>query len=418
MFKTLSNCRLCSGAFYSKTLKLRDTPPANELYLSRELAIAADKFPLEVVMCKECKHVQLKHIVNPKRLFDDYVYKSGTSNFFVNHFDKLAELISKSYPVTSYVLEVGSNDGILLESLSKRKIKSIGVEPSEYLAKECITKGQIIYNSYFDKETAHKIVKTHGNASVVLGNNVFAHIEDLREAFDNVSKILNPEGLFIFEVAHLKYILIDGIFDTIYHEHMSYHTAISMEKFCKNFGLKMIKIEKVSSHGGSLRFFLSKDQNAKIDPSVEEVIKEEIALSLDNVKVLELIEEKINIIKVSVNNLMKELPSSSKFFGYGAPAKVVTFLAQMELEEINLVGVIDDNISKQQKYLPGSGFEIKSTDQMKQLLLKDEAARDFGVICFIFPWNLKAEIVQKLHSWVPNNSNAVVFFPIVEKVKI
>ena len=180
----------------------------------------------------------------------------------------------------------------------------------------------------------------------------------------------------------------------------------------------MIKIEKVSSHGGSLRFFLSKDQNAKIDPSVDEVIKEEMALNLDNEKVLELIEEKINIIKASVNSLMKELPSSSKFFGYGAPAKVVTFLAQMELEEINLVGIIDDNISKQQRYLPGSGFEVKSTEQMKQLLLKDEVARDFGVICFIFPWNLKAEIVQKLHSWVPDNSNAVVFFPIVEKVKI
>lgn len=251
MFKTLNSCRLCSGNFYQKSLKLKDTPPANELYPSRELAIAADKFPLEVVMCKECKHVQLKHIVNPKRLFDEYVYKSGTSNFFINHFDKLAELISKSYPVTSYVLEVGSNDGILLESLSKRNIKSIGVEPSEYLAKECIAKGQIIYNSYFDKETADKIVETHGNASVVLGNNVFAHIDNLREAFDNVSKVLNPEGLFIFEVAHLKYILIDGIFDTIYHEHMSYHTAISMEKFCKNFGLKMIKIEKVSSHGGA-----------------------------------------------------------------------------------------------------------------------------------------------------------------------
>lgn len=418
MFKTLNSCRLCSGNFYQKTLKLKDTPPANELYPSRELAITADKFPLEVVMCKECKHVQLKHIVNPKRLFDDYVYKSGTSNFFINHFDKLAELISKSYPVTSYVLEVGSNDGILLESLSKRNIKSIGVEPSGYLAKECIAKGQIIYNSYFDKMTADKIVETHGNASVVLGNNVFAHIDNLREAFDNVSKVLNPEGLFIFEVAHLKYILIDGIFDTIYHEHMSYHTAISMEKFCKNFGLKMIKIEKVSSHGGSLRFFLSKDQNATIDPSVDEVIKEEMALNLDNEKVLELIEEKINIIKASVNSLMKELPSSSKFFGYGAPAKVVTFLAQMELEEINLVGIIDDNISKQQRYLPGSGFEVKSTEQMKQLLLKDEAARDFGVICFIFPWNLKAEIVQKLHSWVPDNSNAVVFFPIVEKVKI
>ena len=316
------------------------------------------------------------------------------------------------------MLEIGSNDGILLKSLEKRAIKSIGVEPSTFLAKECISSNQTVYNSYFNQQIVSEILTTHGAASVVVGNNVFAHIEDLNEAFKNVAEVLNPTGIFIFEVAHFKYIFTNGIFDTIYHEHMSYHTAISMEKFCKNFGFKMIKIEKVSSHGGSLRFFLSKDQNAKIDPSVEEVIKEEIALSLDNVKVLELIEEKINIIKVSVNNLMKELPSSSKFFGYGAPAKVVTFLAQMELEEINLVGVIDDNISKQQKYLPGSGFEIKSTDQMKQLLLKDEAARDFGVICFIFPWNLKAEIVQKLHSWVPNNSNAVVFFPIVEKVKI
>jgi 2-polyprenyl-3-methyl-5-hydroxy-6-metoxy-1,4-benzoquinol methylase len=420
MFKTLSNCRLCSGDFYNKTLRLKDTPPANELYPTRKEAREAQKFPLELVMCSKCKHVQLKHIVNPKRLFDDYVYKSGTSNFFINHFDKLAELISSKYPVNSYVLEVGSNDGILLSSLIKRNIKAVGVEPSEYLAKECITNNQVVYNSYFDEKTVNEILSTHGKASIVIGNNVFAHIEDLKEAFKNVSMMLDSDGLFIFEVAHLKYILTDGIFDTIYHEHMSYHTAISMDNFCKIFGFKIINIEKIPSHGGSLRFFLSKDLKIQPDNSVQETIEDEKVLALDSEKVLVLIEEKINVIKLSVNKVMSDFQAKSKsrFLGYGAPAKVVTFLAQMELEDTELIGVIDDNLSKQDKYLPGSGFEVKSTEQIKQILLKDEVARDFGVICFIFPWNLKAEIVQKLRSWIPNNSNAVVFFPTVEKVEI
>ena len=371
-------------------------------------------------MCTKCKHVQLKHIVNPKRLFDDYVYKSGTSNFFINHFDKLADLIFSKYPVNSYVLEVGSNDGILLSSLIKRNIKAVGVEPSEYLAQECIANNQVVYNSYFDQKTVNEILSTHGKASIVIGNNVFAHIEDLKEAFKNVSMMLDSDGLFIFEVAHFKYILTDGIFDTIYHEHMSYHTAISMENFCKDFGFKMINIEKIHSHGGSLRFFLSKDEKILPDRSVQETIEEEKVLLLDSEKVLELIEEKINVIKLSVSKVMNDFKakSNSKFFGYGAPAKVVTFLAQMGLEDIDLIGVIDDNLSKQNKYLPGSGFEIKSIEQIKQIIFKDEVSRDFGVICFIFPWNLKAEIVQKLHSWVPNNSNAVVFFPTVEKVEI
>jgi hypothetical protein len=201
---------------------------------------------------------------------------------------------------------------------------------------------------------------------------------------------------------------------------MSYHTAISMDNFCKDFGFKIRNIEKIPSHGGSLRFFLSKDQKIQPDKSVQEIMEDEKALALDSEKVLGLIEYKINVIKLSVNRVMSDFQAQSKsrFFGYGAPAKVVTFLAQMELEDIELIGVIDDNLSKQGKYLPGSGFEVKSTEQIKQRLLKDEEARDFGVICFIFPWNLKDEIVQKLHSWVPNNSNAVVFFPTVEKVEI
>ena len=419
MIKTLSNCRLCTGNFFEKTLKLKSTPPANELYPTKDSAKKAEKFPLEVVMCQKCRHVQLKHIVSPKRLFDEYIYKSGTSKFFNEHFDSLASKIASEFPVNNYVLEVGSNDGVLLTSLNKRGVKSIGIEPSEYLAKECINRNLNVYNSYLDETTVVKITQSHGKASIVLGNNVFAHIEDMKGAFKNVFEILEDSGIFIFEVAHFKYILTDGLFDTIYHEHMSYHTATALESFATASGFKIFRIEEISSHGGSLRFYLSKNHDKLKEPSVELIKNDELKLGLNQVEALSLIEDKIKETKESAARMIKDigLGDNTVFVGYGAPAKVVTFLAQMELEEINLIGVIEDNVEKQNRFLPGSGFAIKSLEEMKKLISVNESNEVF-LNFLIFPWNLKKEIVEKLSKWVPKNSNAVVFFPKVEKVEI
>ena len=419
MIKTLSNCRLCTGNFFEKTLKLKSTPPANELYPTKDSATKAEKFPLEVVMCQKCRHVQLKHIVSPKRLFDEYIYKSGTSKFFNEHFDNLASKIASEFPVNNYVLEVGSNDGVLLTSLNKRGIKSIGIEPSEYLAKECINRNLNVYNSYLDENTVVKITQSHGKASIVLGNNVFAHIEDMKGAFKYVFEILEDSGIFIFEVAHFKYILTDGLFDTIYHEHMSYHTATALESFATASGFKIFRIEKISSHGGSLRFYLSKNHDKLKEPSVELIKNDELKLGLNQVEALLLIEDKIKETKESAARMIKDigLGDNTVFVGYGAPAKVVTFLAQMELEEINLIGVIEDNVEKQNRFLPGSGFAIKSLEEMKMLISVNES-KEVCLNFLIFPWNLKKEIVEKLSKWVPKNSNAVVFFPKVEKVEI
>jgi len=419
MIKTLSNCRLCTGNFFEKTLKLKSTPPANELYPTKDSAKKAEKFPLEVVMCQKCRHVQLKHIVSPKRLFDEYIYKSGTSKFFNEHFDSLASKIDSEFPVNNYVLEVGSNDGVLLTSLNKRGIKSIGIEPSEYLARECINRNLNVYNSYLDETTVVKITQSHGKASIVLGNNVFAHIEDMKGAFKNVFEILEDSGIFIFEVAHFKYILTDGLFDTIYHEHMSYHTATALESFATASGFKIFRIEEISSHGGSLRFYLSKNHDKLNEPSVELIKNDEIKLGLNQVEALSLIEDKIKETKESAARMIKDigLGDNTVFVGYGAPAKVVTFLAQMELEEINLIGVIEDNVEKQNRFLPGSGFAIKSLEEMKKLISVNES-NEVCLNFLIFPWNLKKEIVEKLSKWVPKNSNAVVFFPKVEKVEI
>ena len=419
MFRTLTNCRLCSGEFFQKTLRLKSTPPANELYKSKDEARAAEKFPLEVVMCQKCRHVQLKQIVSPKRLFDDYVYKSGTSRFFNDHFDNLASTLVAEFKVDNYVLEVGSNDGILLASLAKRGIKSIGIEPSSFLAKECVTNNLNVYNSYLDSKVVAEIIQSHGHASIVLGNNVFAHIDDMRTAFKNVFDLLGKSGVFIFEVAHFKYILMDGLFDTIYHEHMSYHTAIALEKFALETGFKLFRIEEIPSHGGSLRFYLSKDKDQLIDQSVEKIINEEVNLGLNEVEVLSLIEEKIKNTKLAADIMLKEISmkSNALFVGYGAPAKVVTFLAQMDMEDMDLIGIIEDNIDKQSKYLPGSGFAINSLEEIQISIIKN-GSKELCINFLIFPWNLKSEIIEKLGKWAPKNSNAVVFFPSVEKVKI
>ena len=419
MFRTLTNCRLCSGEFFQKTLRLKSTPPANELYKSKDEARGAEKFPLEVVMCQKCRHVQLKQIVSPKRLFDDYVYKSGTSRFFNEHFDNLASTLIAEFKVDNYVLEVGSNDGILLASLAKRGIKSIGIEPSSFLAKECVNNNLNVYNSYLDSKVVAEIIQSHGHASIVLGNNVFAHIDDMRTAFKNVFDLLGNTGIFIFEVAHFKYILIDGLFDTIYHEHMSYHTAIALEKFAGETGFKLFRIEEIPSHGGSLRFYLSKDKEQLIDQSVKKIINEEVNLGLNEVEVLSLIEEKIKNTKAAADIMLKEIAvrSNQVFVGYGAPAKVVTFLAQMDMEDIDLMGIIEDNIDKQSKYLPGSGFAINSLEEIQRSIIKN-GSKELCINFLIFPWNLKSEIIEKLSKWAPKNSNAVVFFPSVEKVKI
>jgi len=419
MFRTLTNCRLCSGEFFQKTLRLKSTPPANELYKSKDEARAAEKFPLEVVMCQKCRHVQLKQIVSPKRLFDDYVYKSGTSRFFNDHFDKLASTLVAEFKVDNYVLEVGSNDGILLASLAKRGIKSIGIEPSSFLAKECVNNNLNVYNSYLDSKVVAEIIQSHGHASIVLGNNVFAHIDDMRTAFKNVFDLLGNSGVFIFEVAHFKYILMDGLFDTIYHEHMSYHTAIALEKFALETGFKLFRIEEIPSHGGSLRFYLSKDKDQLIDQSVEKIINEEVNLGLNEVEVLSLIEEKIKNTKLAADIMLKEISmkSNALFVGYGAPAKVVTFLAQMDMEDMDLIGIIEDNIDKQSKYLPGSGFAINSLEEIQRSIIKN-GSKELCINFLIFPWNLKSEIIEKLGKWAPKNSNAVAFFPSVEKVKI
>jgi len=415
--RRLQGCRLCNSPFFPFTVNLGDSPTANQLHENNIDAKNAKRYGLEIAMCSQCKHIQLVEIVDPEILFSDYIYRSGTSTTFVNHFTELAEEIAKLTLNIDYILEVGSNDGTLMMKLQERNIRTLGVEPSKILADDCNRAGLETICGYFNDETLQPIFDQRGNPTLIIGNNVFAHIDDLNAAFDCARRYLNPEGYFIFEVADVSRIIRDGIFDTIYHEHMSYHSVTSMIPLASAHGFKIARIDFVPTHGGSFRFFLT--VNGAVDPklNLENLLSDEHLLGLDSELALRSISAQIEKVKNQVTLSLALFEKSEEFLiiGYGAPAKVVTFLSTLGLEEIPILGIIDDNEYKQNKFLPGSGLGIVSSQRM----LQDIIAKHQGmkVACCVFPWNLGEEIRVKIASQLPSGSRMLTFFPEVREVE-
>lgn len=412
-YRELKACRICGGNFDSNSLKLVDTPLANELYTSRQSSLKAEKFPLELVICKDCSHVQLKHIVSSSRLFSNYVYRSGTSNFFRQHFTELASTLQEFISVGSLVIEVGSNDGFLLGRLQDKGLKALGIEPSEQLAHISRESGATVINDYLSPKIVEEITMNYGKASAVVGNNVFAHIDNLLLSFQMVNALLEDGGVFIFEVADFEKLVEKGLFDTIYHEHMSYHTTIGLLKLAELSDFSIEKVNEIEPHGGSLRFLLRKGRREQIiGESVEIRLEREKKLGLDSSTVFATIANTILEKKKVLNEVLSNSSGQLKYIGYGAPAKLVTFCYQMGLTTEHLEYVIDDNEFKQNHFVPGLGYEVVSSEKVEEFAKKELSGVPLAFI--VFPWNLGPEIIEKLSKWAPSKSYIVKAFPAVE----
>jgi len=415
-FRTIESCRLCGGVLYEESVAFKDSPLANELYATKGTALAAEVFPLEVVMCKECKHIQLKHIVDAERLFSEYVYASGTSKTFRDHFAELALLIQKLKP-SGKVLEVGSNDGTLLKALMSLKISSIGIEPSKQLTEKCQQDDLEVHTGFFNPTLVNKLLSDHGEFAAVVGNNVFAHIDDLDEAFALASKALRINGIFVFEVAHSLNLVNDLLFDTIYHEHMSYHSVISLQKLLPKHNFKISEIQKIEMHGGSIRVICRKTINEiPVSPSLVKILDEEKKANLDSQKWMRGFSLRLENLQKAISEDLNKLGESVIWIGYGAPAKAVTFINEFGFERISFLGIIDDNLAKQNKFLPKSGFEIISREKMLSLIGSHKTINQLN--CVIFPWNLTDEIQSKLNEFSKFNLNLIWCFPEYKRLEI
>jgi SAM-dependent methyltransferase len=411
MIRQIKRCRLCGESLFSERLSLRPTPLANELYDTRLEAEGADVFPLTLAMCSVCSHVQLVDLVSSQRLFQNYSYQSGTSSFFRKHFEEFA-LLTSQFVRNAPVLEIGSNDGTLLGAYQRLGIRNVGVEPSTQLVKGCRALGLDARVGYFDEKTRNEFVAEFGLFDLIVGNNVFAHIDNLRQVFTDIYSSLSSEGVCVFEVAHLLRMVQQGTFDSIYHEHMSYHSLYSLQTFCGSLGFTIFKVDQVDSHGGSIRVFLSKNPKIAVHASVQDLINSEIDSRLNEPGVLKTLQDDMNNLKSKMAEVFFSAldDRQSITFGYGAPAKLVTFISETELHKVNLQFVVDDNPLKQGKFVPKWSIpivsQLEAQERISGLRVKSPRAR---IRVVIFPWNLSEEIIDKLTEWLPCGTEVVWF---------
>ena len=383
------NCRACGSNDLELVLSLGLSPLANNLLDKNNHEFS--RYPLEIMKCKieDCFNVQLSIVVPPDEMFKNYLYVSSTAESFRLHFSKLAKKLEKDLKLNkkSVVVDIGSNDGIFLEPLNELGINSLGVEPAINVAKIANEKKLKTYNEYFDTKTAKKIIKEHGKADLVTGFNVFAHSDKLKEIVEDASFLLKDEGTFIFEVQYFLDTMKDLTFDNIYHEHTNYWTLTSLIKFFENLPLKIYKVEKVDTHGGSVRVYCSNNKNKKLNSTVNQIIEEEKEFGILNnqtyidfaKKVVETKEKSIN----KINNLKSE---EKNIIGYAAPAKATTVLNYFGLNSNDIDFIIEDNPLKHNKYIPGTGIKIMGKESI------DTKKIDTVIV---MAWNFFDTIVKK-----------------------
>ena len=302
IYKKLKNCRLCSFNSFNKIIQLNPTPPANNL-TDKKLDLSKIT-PLEVVKCKKCSHVQLRHLVNEEILFKNYNYRTGLSSEFNEHFKNFTRKYKKILSKGS-ILEIGSNDATLLNHLSEINKNCFGIEPTRNFNK-FYKKNIKLVNGFFNSSNAKKLYNLNkGTFNIIIANNVFAHIEKMQDFTKNISKIMDQNSTFIFEVSYLADVIKNNYFDTIYHEHMSYHSLLPLIKFFKKYDLNLIDAERIKTHGGSIRVFVSK--STKKSSRLKKLIMDERKMRLDKLNTFKVFEKSILNNKKKYNKSFKEI---------------------------------------------------------------------------------------------------------------
>jgi len=383
----ISSCKGCLSKNLESWFSLGKQPPANALL--KNLKQKEYFFPLEVCVCKDCGLVQLKHVVDPKLLFGDYVYFSSTAPSFVKHFEDFAQKVFRKAKLKKgdLVVDIGSNDGILLLPFKKLGAKVVGIEPASKIAKVAISKGIPTVNSFFSVKVAKKVVRTFPKkAKVVTATNVFAHIYDLEEVVRGVKELLTDDGLFIVENPYLWEMVEQGTFDLVYHEHLFYYDITGLSSILNRMGMKVVDFEKVPVHGGSFRYYISKDLKKKPAKRILDALKKE--RQWRKTRKMSNFSKKLEVNKSRLLKLFKNLKHQKKVaVGYGAPAKASTILNFFQIDKGDLKFIVDDSPAKQNKYLPGVHIPILATDKLFQ---------ENPDYVLILAWNFAEPITQKL----------------------
>ena len=358
------NCRSCGNADLKRVVSLGYQPLANNLLNKQN--DKCELYPLEVNYCDKCHNCQLSVSVDPKKMFSNYLYTSSTSKVFREHFVKATKKYIKDLKLNkkkSYIIDIGSNDGVALKPFLDQGFKKIlGIEPAKNLAKLANKNKIKTFNGFLDKKNLKKIKK---GADLILASNVFAHSDKLQEMAECMFKLLNKNGTIIIEVQYLLNTLKDLTFDNIYHEHYNYWSLTSLINFFKKLDSTIFRSEKVDTHGGSIRVYIKKNKKTKIEKSVKQMLKEEEKFGIKKFDTYKKFGEKVYKIRENVRKKLKKIRKKNKVIvGYGAPAKATTALNFFGVsKEIDFI--VEDNKLKHNKFIPGVKIPIKNKSYIK-----------------------------------------------------
>jgi len=401
------NCRNCGGVLSLELIDLGFSPPSNAYLSPEDLNKVEVWVPLKVLVCQDCWLVQTLDFHGESDVFtENYAYFSSTSTSWVEHArifveDSVTEL---SLGADSFVIEVASNDGYLLQHFKNKGIPHLGIEPTRSTAQAAISKGIDTIVDFLNPEVASKVVSTHKKANLVIGNNVFAHVPDIRGFTDALALLLSDEGTLVLEFPHLLKLLQDNSFDTIYHEHFSYLSLHSCLDVLSRSGLQIWRVEELATHGGSLRIYASHAVHCRdIEDSVTELLKVEQKFGINSAVAYTNLANAANKLRDEVLDfLIMCRRQDLKVAAYGAAAKGNTLLNFAGVKSNLIQMVCDSALSKQGNHLPGSHIPIVSMDALR------EYSPDVVVI---LPWNLSVEILALLRANLGAQIKVVRFSP-------
>ena len=407
----MTKCLICKNNI-KPFISFGKQPIANG-FLSPEQFKKEYFYNLKVGFCDNCKMVQLTELVDREKMFHgNYAFYSSTSRSMAEHFKKFADEIYKKYLDTKnkpFVVEIGSNDGIMLQNFSEKKVLHLGIEPSANVAKEAKKKGINTMVNFFDEKLARKIVTKYGQADAFLGANVICHIPYIHSVFAGVKLLLKSKGVFVFEEPYLGDVIEKTSYDQIYDEHCFYYSVTSVNNLAEMHDLQVFDIKPQETHGGSMRYYLSHKGSHKISKAVKKYGDYESKLGLYKLSTYDKFKKNVEKSKKDLVSMLKQLKKQNKrVVGYAATSKSTTVLNYCNIGSDLIEFISDTTPIKQGKYSPGIHIPVRSHEEFK---------KNYPDYAVLFAWNHSKEIMANEKNFMKRGGKWITFAPAPVRIR-
>lgn len=403
-------CRLCDSTELTLVYQLAPTPIGDAYVTADQVAVEQPLYPIDLFLCRSCGLSQLLDVISPDVLYGDYIYRTASSLGLAEHFRRYAaEVMERVKPTPgALVVDLGSNDGTLLRSFRDRGMRVLGVDPAREIAFEATAAGVETLPTFFDATISRQILGSHGSASLITANNMFANVDDLTSMTGAIRDLLAPDGVFVFESFYLADVLDNMVFDFIYHEHLSAFAVKPIASFCERLGLQLIDVQRVPTKGGSLRYTAQRAGGPRpVQPIVQGMIGDEERKGLYRPATFEAFLGRIDALRQETRRLLTDLKSQDKTIAaFGASITGTTLIYHFGLAEF-LPYLVDDNPAKQGRFSPGLHLPVYAADALQS------RKPDYVVI---LAWRFVDPIVQKYRSYLDGGGSFIVPVPNVRVI--